>query len=39
MLDTFNKWDIIQFKNKNISGEEFDSIYKVVLDGISNNMA
>ena len=38
-LDSFNNWNIIQFTNKIISSEEFDEVRKVVLDGISENMA
>ena len=39
MLGYFNTWNIIQFTNKTTSSEDFDSLNKVVLDGISENMA
>ena len=39
MLVSFNNWSIVQFTNKTTSSEDFDAVYKVVLDGISDNMA
>ena len=39
MLASFNKWNIIQFKNKITSIEDFDETHKVVLDGIIVNVS
>ena len=38
VLVFFNNWNIIQFTNKTTSSEDFDSLHKVVLDYISDNM-
>ena len=34
----FNNWNIVTFSNKNTTGEDFEEIHQVVLDGISDNM-
>ena len=39
MLGSFNNWNIIKFRNKTTPSEQFDEIHKVVIDGISDNMA
>ena len=39
MLVSFNKRNTIHFTNKSISTEDFDIVHKVVIDGISENMA
>ena len=39
VLCSCNSYNIIQFTNKATSSEDFDSAHKVVLDGISDNMA
>ena len=39
MLGLLNNWDILQFNNKTTSSENFDAFHKVVIDGISDNMA
>ena len=39
MLGSFNNWNIIQLNNKTICSEYFDEVHKVVLYGISANMA
>ena len=39
MLVSFNDCNIIQFKNKTTSSEYFYEVHKVVLNGISANMA
>ena len=39
MLGSFNNWNIIKFTNKKTLSELFDAVHKLVLDGISNNMA
>ena len=39
LLVSLNKWNIIQFNNKTTSSEDFDAVHKLVLDGISENMA
>ena len=39
VLGFFNNQNIIQFTNKTTSSEDFDELHKVVLDGISDNMA
>ena len=39
MVGSFNNWNIIQLNNITTSSEDFDVVYKVVLDGISENMA
>ena len=39
MLGSFNNWNIIQLTNKTTSSEDYDAVQKVVIDGISDNMA
>ena len=39
VLGPYNNWDIIHLTPKSTPSEEFDEIHKVVLDGISENMA
>ena len=39
MLGPLNNWNIILFTNKTKSSEYFYAVHKVVLDGISDNMA
>ena len=39
VLESFNNWNIILLSQKSTPFEEFDEIHKVVLDGISNDMA
>ena len=39
VLGSFDNWNIIQFTNKTTSIEDFDAVHKVVIDGISENMA
>ena len=39
MLGYFNNWIIIQFTNKTTTNKDFDTVHKVVLDGISDNMS
>ena len=38
VLGYFDNWNIIQFKNKTTSSEDFDDVHMVVLDDISSNM-
>ena len=38
MLGSFNNWNIIQFSNTATTNEDFDTVYKVVLDGISDKL-
>ena len=38
MLGSLNDWNIIKFKNKNTSSEDFNKVHKVVLGGISSYM-
>ena len=39
VLCPYNNWTIIEITPKSIPFEAFDEIHKVVLDGISENMA
>ena len=39
MLGSLNNWNIIQFTNKKTTNEDFDSVHKVVLYGISDNIS
>ena len=39
VLGSYKNWNIIDLTSKSIPFEEFDEIYKVVLDRISENMA
>ena len=39
LVGSFNNCNIIQFINKTPSSEEFDTVHKVVIYGISDNMA
>ena len=39
ILLSLNNWEIILFTNKTITTEDFYSVHKVVLDGISDNMS
>ena len=39
MFVDFNNCETIQFTNKTTSSEEFDGVNKIVLDGISANIA
>ena len=39
MLDSFNSLNITQLSHKRTSSENPDKIHKVILDGISDNMA
>ena len=39
VLGPYKNWNIIHIKPKSIPSEVFDEIHKVVLDGISENMA
>ena len=39
MLGTFNNCNIIMFKNKTTSSEDFGDILNVVLDGINDNIS
>ena len=39
VLGSYNNWNIINLTTKSIPFEAFDEIHKVVLDGISENMA
>ena len=39
VLGYFNNWIIIQFTNKTTTNKDFDTVHKVVLDGISDNMS
>ena len=38
-MGSYNNWNIIELTPKSTPFEAFDDIHKVVLDGISNNMA
>ena len=38
-MGSYNNWNIIYITPKSIPFEAFDEIHKVVLDGISENMA
>ena len=39
VLGSFNNWNIIQFTNKTTTNKDFDTVHKVVSDGISDNMS
>ena len=39
LLGKSNNWNIIQLSQKSTPSDEFDEIQRVVLDGISENMA
>ena len=39
VLGSFNNGNILQFSHKSTPSDTFDGIHKVVLDGISDNMA
>ena len=39
VLGSFNHYNITTFSHKATTGEDFEEIHQVVLDGISNNMA
>ena len=39
VVGSYNNWNIIDLTPKSIPFEAFDDIHKVVLDGISENMA
>ena len=39
VLGSFNNWNMIQFINKTTTNEYFDTLHKVVLDGLSENMS
>ena len=39
MLVSLNYWNIIPFTNKLTTKEDFDALYKVVLDCTSDNMS
>ena len=39
VLGSFNNWNIITLSQKVTTSGSFDNIHKVVLDGISDNMA
>ena len=39
VLGCLNKWNIIKFTNKGTPSEEFYEIHRILLDGISENMA
>ena len=39
MFGSFNNWNIVQLSHKATSSEEIDKILKVLLYGISENMA
>ena len=39
MLGSFNNWNIITLSDKSTTGDAFEDINQVVLDGISDNMA
>ena len=39
MLGYFNNWNIFKFTNNTTSSGVLDTVHKVVLDGISENMA
>ena len=38
MLVYLKNWNIIKCTNNGTSGEDFDDIHNIELDGISNNM-
>ena len=38
MLGSFNRWNITKFTNKTTTNKDFDSVRKVALDGISDNI-
>ena len=39
VLGSFNNCNINQFTNKTTSSEDFDEVHKVLIGGISDNMA
>ena len=39
VLGPYNNWTIIEITPKSIPSKDFDDMHKVVLDGISENMA
>ena len=39
VLGSFNSWNIIKLSHKSTTSEDCEDIHKVVLDGISENMA
>ena len=39
VLGSFNHWNIITLSYNSTASEDFEEIYQVVIDGISENMA
>ena len=37
VLRSLNNWNIVRFTNKTTSGEYFDEVHQVFIDGISEN--